>query len=279
MLQIVTDSTCDLPPDVLAQLDVHVVPVTIRFGEEAFLEGVTITPSTFYDKVHTLGMIPKTSQPSPGQMAEIYRAAGKNGDPVLSVHITGKLSGTCNSAELAKTMVQDEVQVEVFDSMAGSSGLGFMVWEARRMSRAGASLPEILARLHVVRQQVMVYLTLQDLKFAQMSGRVNTLQFALASLLDVKPLVGLKDGTLEVQGRVRSRKRALHHILDLVAARVGQTPINCAVVHARAPEEAAELMKMAEQRFTFNWAFITPLCISIAANLGPGTLGIVAYPA
>ncbi|MBK9233033.1 MAG: DegV family protein [Anaerolineae bacterium] len=278
MLQLVTDSTCDLPPALLAQLSLHVVPITIRFGADAYLEGETIDEVTFYEKIHTLGMIPKTSQPAPGLLADIYRAAGKGGDPVLSLHITSKLSGTVNSAELAKAMVQDEVQVEVFDSMAGSAGLGFMVWEAWQMSQAGAGLTEILARMRVIRQGMLIFLTLQDLRFAQMSGRVSALQFALASLLDVKPIIGLHEGSLDVQGRVRTRKRALQHLLDLVVEKVGKAPINLAVIHARAPDEAASLMQRAEQILTLKQAFIAPLCTSIAANLGPGTLGVVAYP-
>lgn len=277
MLQLVTDSTCDLPAALMAQMQLHVVPITIRFGADTFLEGETIDETTFYEKVHALGMIPKTSQPAPGLLADVYRAAGRYGDPVLSLHITSKLSGTYNSAELAKAMVQDEVRVEVFDSLAGSGALGFMVWEAWQMSQAGASLEEILARLRVIRERILIFLTLKDLKFAQMSGRVNALQYAVASLLDVKPIVGLHEGALDVQGRVRSRRRALQHLLDLVAEKVGQAPINFAVIHARAAEEAADLLKRAELCFTLRQAFIAPLCTSVAANLGPGTIGVVAY--
>lgn len=278
MLRLVTDSTCDLPAALMAQMPVRVVPVTIRFGADAYLEGETIDEKTFYDKVHTLGIIPKTSQPAPGLLADVYRDAGKNGDPVLSLHITSKLSGTFNSAELAKAMVQDEVQVETFDSMAGSSGLGFMVWEAWQMSQAGAGMDEILARLRVMRERMLVFLTLQDLRFAQMSGRVSALQFALASLLDVKPIIGLHEGSLDVQGRVRTRRRALQHLLDLVVEKAGKAPVNLAVIHARVPDEAASLMQQAEKALTLNLAFVTPLCTSIAANLGLGTIGIAAYP-
>lgn len=277
MLQLVTDSTCDLPPALMAQLQLHVVPITIRFGADTYLEGETIDEATFYEKVRALGIIPKTSQPAPGLLADVYREAGWNGDPVLSLHITSKLSGTYNSAELAKAMVQDEVHVEVFDSLAGSGALGFMVWEAWQMSQAGATLEEILARLRVIRERILIFLTLKDLKFAQMSGRVNALQYAVASLLDVKPIVGLHEGALDVQGRVRSRKRALQYLLDLVAEKVGKAPINFAVIHARAADEAAELLHRAEQCLTLQQAFVTPLCTSVAANLGPGTIGVVAY--
>jgi len=277
MLQLVTDSTCDLPPALMAQLQPHVVPITIRFGADTYLEGETIDEATFYKKVQALGIIPKTSQPAPGLLADVYRKAGRHGDPVLSLHITSKLSGTYNSAELARAMVQDEVRVEVFDSLAGSGALGFMVWEAWQMSQAGASLEEILARLRVIRERILIFLTLKDLKFAQMSGRVNALQYAVASLLDVKPIIGLHEGSLDVQGRVRSRKRALQYLLDLVAEKVGKAPINFAVIHARAAEEATDLLHRAQQCFTLQQAFITPLCTSVAANLGPGTIGVVAY--
>lgn len=279
MLQLITDSTCDLPPALMAQLQLHVVPITIRFGADTYLEGQTIDEATFYEKVQTLGIIPKTSQPAPGLLADVYREAGRQGDAVLSLHITSKLSGTYNSAVLAQAMVKDEVRVEVFDSLAGSGALGFMAWEARQMSLAGAGLEEILNRLRAIRERILIFLTLKDLKFAQMSGRVNALQYAVASLLDVKPIIGLHEGALDVQGRVRSRKRALQHLLDLVAEKVGQAPINFAVIHARATEEAADLLQQAQQRFTLKQTFIAPLCTSVAANLGPGTIGVVAYRA
>ena len=278
MIRLVTDSTCDLPRDWFARLDVTVVPISIQFGTETYLEGVTIDESTFYRRVNELGMIPKTSQPAPGVLADVYRQLGAAGDEVLSLHITGKLSGTVNSAELARQMVSDQVRVEVFDSLAGSAGLGFMVWEAYTMAQAGATMEDILARLRTIRAHVQIILTLKTLKYAQMSGRVTTIQHVLASLLDLKPIITLEDGSLDVTERIRTRRQAVARMLDLIAARVGSGPMHLAVIHAHAPQEAHQLMDQAQYRFRCEHSFVAPLATSIAANLGPGTLGVVAYP-
>ncbi len=279
MIRLVTDSTCDLPHEWLNRLEVTVVPINIQFGTETYLEGVTIDEATFYRRVNELGMIPKTSQPAPGVLADVYRQLGSTGDEILSLHITGKLSGTVNSAELARTMVADQVRVEVFDSLAGSAGLGFMVWEAYTMAQAGASMAEILRRLRHIRDHVQIILTLKTLKYAQMSGRVTTIQHVLASLLDLKPIITLEAGNLQVSERIRTRRQAVARMLDLIEERVGQGPLHLAVIHAHAPQEAHHLMDQAQFRFKCEHSFVATLATSVAANLGPGTLGVVAYPA
>jgi DegV family protein with EDD domain len=278
MIRLVTDSTCDLPQEWRNRLDVAVVPINIQFGTETYLEGVTIDESTFYRRVNELGMIPKTSQPAPGVLADVYRQLGASGDDVLSLHVTGKLSGTVNSAEQARKMVADQVRVEVFDSLAGSAGLGFMVWEASALARAGATMEEILARLGFIRDHIQIVLTLKTLKYAQMSGRVTTIQHVLASLLDLKPIITLEAGSLDVTERIRSRRQAVARMLDLVEDRVGTGPLHLAIIHAHAPQEAHHLMDQAQFRFKCEHSFVAALATSLAANLGPGTLGVVAYP-
>src|SRR5450759_3053193 len=126
-IKIITDSTCDLPANYFRDYDLGVVPINIQFGNETFQEGITIDQRTFYKKVDELGIIPQTSQPSVGQFVEAYRAAARAGfDTILSLHVTGKLSGTMNSATVAAQEVADEIRVIPFDSMAGSGGLGYM---------------------------------------------------------------------------------------------------------------------------------------------------------
>lgn len=278
MIRLVTDSTCDLPQEWRNRLDLTVVPINIQFGTETYLEGVTIDESTFYRRVNELGMIPKTSQPAPGVLADVYRRLGAAGDEVLSLHITGKLSGTVNSAEQARKMVADQVRVQVFDSLAGSAGLGFMVWEAHTLAQAGATMEDILARLSYIREHIQIALTLKTLKYAQMSGRVTTIQHVLASLLDLKPIITLEAGSLDVTGRRRTRRQALARLLDLVEERVGTGPLNLAVIHAHAPQDARQVLGQAQLRFRCEHSFVAPLATSIAANLGPGTLGVAAYP-
>lgn len=277
MLRIVTDSAADMPANWLTEFDIHMVPVNIHFGGDTYLHGVTIDETTFYRRVEQLRIIPKTSQPSPGQFIETYRKVASKGDTILSIHVTSKLSGTCQSAEYARREVGGDYNVVVFDSLCGSLGIGFMCREARLMDWAGKSLPEIVARLEALRDSMCLTLTLDTLKYAQMSGRVGALQGALASMLNVKPIIILKDGVLEAGERVRTRKRALDHILNLIKRRVGDKPVNVAVVHAVAPDEAVALADMTHKALNVKELLINSLSVAVAVQLGPGTLGLVAY--
>ena len=279
MMKVLTDSTCDLPVELLQRHDIRVIPVNIQFGTDSYEEGVTIDCSTFYSKVDELQMIPTTSQPSAGRFAQVYRElAAEGADSILSVHVTSKLSGTYQSAELARQMVADEVTVHTFDSASGSSGLGFMVLEAAQMAEAGESATSILERLQEMRQRMRILFTMADLRYAQMSGRVGKLKGTLASVLDLKPIVGMDDGVIDVVAQVRARKKAVSQILTLMEAEIGTTePVNLAVMHAEALQEGQELLERVRDRFNCQLSFLQDLAVSLVANLGPGTLGLIGY--
>lgn len=278
MLRIVTDTAADLPVSWIRDYAVELIPINIHFGEKMFLQGIDLTDHEFYQLANETGKIPKTSQPSPAQFIDFYRRVARKGDTVLSIHVTGKLSGTMASAEMAAAELKDELHVIPFDSGCGSAGMGFMCQEARQMEQKGASPDQIVARLEKVRERMQVILTLNTLEYARMSGRVKALQAALASLLNVKPIIALKDGVLDMSDRVRTRRKALEAILDMVAERVGDQPVNAAVVHALDEAAALELQEQVRNRLNCQQLILTGLSVAIAANLGPGTVGIIAYP-
>ncbi|MFM8322357.1 MAG: DegV family protein, partial [Chloroflexota bacterium] len=184
MLHIVMDSAGDLPDSWQEQYQIQLVPINIHFKEQTFYQGVDLSNADFYRLARESGVIPKTSQPSPQQFIDFYRRIARPGDSILSIHITGKLSGTLASAEMAARELAGELAVHAYDSACGSAGMGFMCREARLMERAGQSLEAILARLDQVRREMRVILTLNTLEFARRSGRVKALQAALASLLN-----------------------------------------------------------------------------------------------
>ena len=279
MIRIATDSTCDLPQDYIDRYNIKVVPIVIHFGDEMYLDGVTIDGPTFYGMIEERQELPKTSQPSPGDFATTYREVAATGesDQIISIHVTGKLSGTCHSAQMAADMVKDEIAVEVFDSLGGSAGLGYMCIEAARLAEAGTPLPDIVARLEYIRGAVNIFLTLAELRFAQMSGRVGRLQGTLASLLNVKPIIYLEDGIIDARERVRTRRRAVERMLELTAERVGDSPVNLGVVHAEALEEAQALLSQAQAMFNCQESYVNDLALGLAVQFGPGTLGIVTY--
>jgi DegV family protein with EDD domain len=279
MIRIVTDSTCDLPEELMAEHGIRVVPIHIQFGAETYRDGQTIDKPTFYRRVEQGGLLPKTSQPPPSDFVSLYQSIAGPADEIFSIHVTGKLSGTFNSAQLAAEALADRIKVHVFDSWAGSAGLGFMCLDAAQMAEAGKSAREILRRLESTRPRVDHLFTMANLKFAEMSGRVNKLQSALASLLNVKPIVRAEGGLMEVADQVRTRKKAIERVISMARERVGGAKVNLAVIHAQAPDEAAELLDQARRTLKVGEAFVHDLALSLAVHFGPGTLAVVTYPA
>jgi DegV family protein with EDD domain len=279
-IKIMTDSTCDLPAAYFQEYDLGVVPINIQFGTETFEEGISIDQTTFYKKVEEMGIIPQTSQPSPAQFIAAYRAVAQQGyDTIISLHVTGKLSGTFNSALLAARELADEIRVVPYDSLAGSGALGFMCVDAAQMARAGKSVEEILAVLDRKRAQLRLFLTLATLRYAQMSGRISHLQGFIASLLNVKPIIVLQEGNLIPGGRVRSRQAALDQLLELSRQAAGDKPVKFAVIHGEAREEAEQFMARARQELNCVESFVDDIAISLAVHFGPGVIGAVVYPA
>lgn len=279
MLRIVTDGAADILPAWAQEYGIDTIPVNILFGEKSYLQGVELDNEGFYKLVDESKRIPKTSQPSPHQFVEFYRKIAQKGDTILSIHITSKLSGTYASAVAAAEELKGEFNVIPVDSACGSLGIGLMCREARKMERAGKSVDEIVNYIESIKSKVSVILTLDTLEYAKMSGRVKTLQAALASLLNVKPIAVLQDGVLNMAEKVRTRKASLDRVIEMAKEQYGTQPVYLAVVHARDPQSGEALLEQAKSHFNHKETMISELSISIAANLGPGTVGLILYPA
>ncbi len=277
MLKIVMDSAGEIPPEWQSEFDVNVIPVNIIFGDDTFLQGIDLSNDDFYRLADTTGVIPKTSQPTPQQFIEFYKRIAQAGDTILSVHVTSKLSGTFNSAILAAQELRNKLTVIPYDSGSGSAAMGYMCKEVRQLERAGATMQAILERLDRIRQNVNIILTLDSLEYARRSGRVKALSAALAALVKIKPIVVLKDGMLDVKEVVRTRQRSIDRVLEMIHQRVDARLINVAVVHSQSLEAAKSLMQTVCETLHVNEAIISDLSIGVAANLGPGTIGIMAY--
>ncbi len=278
MLRIVTDGAADMPPGWEKDFDIQVVPMNIQFGEKTYLQGVDLSNDDFYRMVKESGKIPKTSQPTPYQFEQKYCEVAQKNDTVLSLHVTSRLSGTFESAVKAARNLAGKLNVIPFDSGCGSAALGMMCREVRLMERSGATLQRILERLGQIRQNVQIVLTLEKLDYARMSGRVGALQAAIASALNVKPIISLRDGILEMTERVRTRSKAITRVVEVLINRFGQQPVNAAAVHAGDPESARTLEEQVRKIFNLRDLILTDLSIAVAANLGPGTVGLVVYP-
>jgi DegV family protein with EDD domain len=279
MLRIVTDGAADMPPEWEKEYDIQVIPINIQFGEKTYLQNVDLDNTGFYKMVNETKTIPKTAQPSPHQFAEFYKKIAQQGDTIISIHVTSKLSGTYASAVQAAADLKDLFRVLPVDSMVGSVAIGLMCREARKMERAGKTADEIVATLEGIRARVRAIFTLDTLEYAKMSGRVGAMQAALASLMNVKPIAILKDGVLNMAERVRTRKASTARVIEIAQQEFGRTPVYLGVLQAN-DMPAGEALK-AEACKYFNVVgepVLTDLSISVAANLGPGTVGLVLYP-
>ena len=280
MLRIVTDGAADILPAWEKEFDIKVIPINVHFGEKTYIQNVDLNFDGFYKLVDDKSNpFPKTSQPSPHQFVEFYKNNFQPGDTILSIHITSKLSGTYASAVSAAQELKGEYNVITFDSLGGSMGTGFMCRAARLMEREGKSVDEIIHYLESIRDQVHVILTLDTLDYARRSGRVGTLSAALASILNVKPIALLQNGLVNMVEKVRTRKAALDRVLEIGKESVGDKPVHLGIVHARDIESGRALLEDAKKIFNVKSAEITDLSISLAINFGPGTVGLVLYPA
>ncbi|MCB0197803.1 MAG: DegV family protein [Anaerolineae bacterium] len=278
MIQLVTDSTCDLPVELLNRYPITVVPIHIQFEKDTFREGIEIDPPTFYRRIEDTGSLPTTSQPSVGQFSELFTALAANGDEILAIHLTSKLSGTWQSAMLAAKQLAGQAKITVLDSLTSSVGLGMMVREAAQCIAAGWSMAELVPHLEARRSEINVFILLKDLRYARMSGRVGRIRETLASVLNVKPILGVQEGALIPLDRVRGQKQAISRMIALAHEAVGDQPIHLAVAHAIDRPQAENIVTQAKTRLNCQDTIISELAISLAVHFGPGSVGFVTYP-
>jgi DegV family protein with EDD domain len=257
---------------------IKVLPLNIQIGDRCYQEGVDLTREQFYEMVTRLGVIPKTSLPSPSQVMDFYQRFANIGDSILSIHLASKLSGTFSIVQVAAQELKDRFKIYTFDSGGGSAMLAFMCREARILDRSGQSVQEIVKQLELIRQRITVIFTVDNLEFARLSGRVNSIQSTLSSLLQIKPVIVLRDGLLDLSEKVRTRRKSFDRVLEMVRQRVGDRAINVAIVHARDLPAAEEMKKKVCAVLNCRDVILTDLSIPVASHLGPGTIGIVAYP-
>ena len=185
-IHIVMDSAGDIPPSWMEEFRINIIPINIHFGEKTYLQGITLSNEEFYKMAAESAEFPKTSQPTPQQFIDFYRKIAKTGDSIISLHITGKLSGTFASAQMAARDLRNEMNIYPFDSRCGSAGMGFLAREARLLEGRGVSIEGILKQLDLIADKVQIVLTLKSMEFARRSGRVKALQAALASSIKCK---------------------------------------------------------------------------------------------
>lgn len=276
---IVTDSTASIPPELMADYPITVLPLNIIWGNETFMEGIDIQTNDFYDQLKTNKHLPTTSQPSPELFRQAYQKLLDEGNEILSVHISARLSGTLFSAMQARSQV-DSDSIEIVDSRVISMALGFPVLAAAKAAQNGATLEECKAIAERCCSNAGVMFTVSTLEYLHRGGRIGGASAFLGTALNLKPILQLVDGKIEPVERVRTMNKALDHLVVNLKKEIGKnSPLNFAIIHANCFTEAEKLRDMVCDAFSthqIDSAVIGEISPVIGTHTGPGTLG-VAY--
>lgn len=271
-VRIVTDSTSDISQAEAARLGISVVPLNIHAGSRQFRDGVDIQPETFYRRLASSKLLPKTSQPSSGAFLDVYQKLAAETDQILSVHISGKLSGTANAAHTAAGELGGATAVEVIDLGTVSWPLGYAVRQAQEAAAAGKNLEECAAVARDVFERTHMAFVLDTLEYLQKGGRIGRARAWFGTMLNIKPLLTIRDGEVSPVERVRSRTRAEERLFDMTAAHTNAERL--AVVHSSSPEEAeawAERLRTTLPGVPVETTWLGPV---LGVYGGPNTLGM-----
>jgi len=281
-LQIVTDSGTDLwlPPEQAAELDIHTVPLIVTLEGKSYREGVDIQPGEFYRLLAATDSLPITSQPSAGEFAEVYRQLAVTDPDILSIHITSGLSGTVNAAQAGAAMVP-EANITIVDTKTLSAAAGWQVEAAAKALKAGWSKEQALALMERIGTASESMYTLKELKYLIHGGRISHMKGLIASVLNLKPLIGVEkvNGTYVQLGQARTFKRAVKGLADLIGKQHAPgSALRVQVLHSYNPEGAAMLREQVDQRFDCTWLPVSPMSLVLGAHTGPTMVGVGYAP-
>ncbi len=281
MIKIITDSTCAMSPDFLHQRNIEMVPLKVNFGnDETYDEIIGISNQEFYQRLITENVFPSTSQPSAGEFKVAFERAATPNDQLLVLTLSSKLSGTFSSAQTAASM-SPHIPITLFDSRSVALGLGLMVATASDMAQAGRSLDEILARLEQMRRDMRIFFIVDTLEYLRKGGRIGGAAAFVGSILKIKPILTFIDGVIEPFDKVRTKRKALARILELLKAAVPDPnmPVQIGVMHAAAETEVQPLEAQVRAIFPNVQRAITgEIGPVLGAHGGPGLLGAGVCP-
>jgi DegV family protein with EDD domain len=273
-IAIITDTTSNIPDEVVKELNIEVVPQVLIWGEETLYDEVDITADQFYERLKTAKEIPTTSQATIASFQKLFEPHVKEGTPILAILISTELSGTVQSALQAK-MDFPHATIEIIDSRSVAMALGFQVLAAARAAKEGKSFTEVVDIANKVGEQTGVIFVVDTLEYLHRGGRIGGASRLLGTALALKPLLYVKDGRVEPLERVRTKAKATSRLLDIIGERIeGSEHVQISSMHAASPQEASDLLERAKQRFNPNETFLTVVGPVIGTHVGPGTVGL-----
>lgn len=275
-VRIVTDSACDLPQAVADELGISIVPLTIRIDGTEYVDRADLTPAEFWAKCATSATLPETAAPAPGQFEQTYRALAADGAAaIVTISLSGALSATMQSAELAARSVADDIAVTVVDSRSCTLGLGVIVMRAARLADSGADATTVAASVAELADRTHVWGALDTLDNLKKGGRIGGAKAMLASALAIKPIIEVRDGKVEQGGKQRTRSKALAFLVEKLQSYPAATDV--AVLHADC-SDVDQFVDMLRPHFAGN-IVVGDIGPVVGSHAGRGTIGIAVCEA
>ncbi|MDD4923777.1 MAG: DegV family protein [Dehalococcoidales bacterium] len=275
-IKIVTDSTCDIPQSLAEEFGITVVPVYVQFGNKTYRDRIDITESEFYERLLHFPVHPTTSQPSPQDFVDVYKNLSKDADAIISIHIASKLSGTVNSALRGKDIVSPSCPIEVIDTQSVSMGVGLIVIKAAQIVASCTDFQQAVEQVKQLIDRTHIWAAFDTLKYLAMGGRIGKGKALLGNVLNIKPLLMLKDGEFLPAAKARSRDKAIE-ILYGYAEKAGAID-DISVMHSTTPDEAKALAERLET-LCGKKAKIARLGPALGVHAGPGALALALITA
>jgi DegV family protein with EDD domain len=276
-IKIVTDTAASMPADLAERYGIAVIPYSIQFATESYRDGIDIDVESFEQKLRSEGVMPKTAIPSPGEFTELYRSIAEPGDSIISIHVGKKISGICDSADLAAADLPD-FDITVIDSNSVSMKTGVMALEAAKAAEAGKSKDEILALVEEVKENTLFLATSVELEHIKESGRIVGAEEAADSAVKVKPIIRFIDGTPQVIDKRRTQSAVLKRMIELVKEEAaGRSIKQVVIVHANVEPAALELKAKVEEALSPPELIVAQLGATLTVHLGPGSLSLTPH--
>ncbi|MFC4323368.1 DegV family protein [Litchfieldia salsa] len=274
---IVTDSTAYIPKEMRENLHIHMIPLSVIFGEEVYAEEQDISAAQFYEEMKVKTDLPTTSQPPVGKFVELFESLAKEYDHIISIHLSSGISGTYQGAVTAGTMVEG-IEVHTFDTEISAIIQGFYVLEAAEMANEGKEPQEIMSRLQEMKKSSRAYFMVDDLTNLQKGGRLSGAQAFVGSLLQVKPILHFVDKVIVPFEKIRTRKKAMKRLFELFDEDASKgAPMVASIIHANRPEEAEELLAEMSEKYPHVEFMISHFGPVVGTHLGEGAMGLGWY--
>lgn len=279
-IRLVTDSTADIPKEVCLTLGIEVVPLKVHFGSDTYRDGVSLQAEQFYALLAQSSTLPTTSQPSPIDFLETYKRINEESDvQIISIHISAELSGTFQSAVLAKSLLNEKMDITTIDSRTASYALGGIVVAAAEAAKQGSSKEKILALIQKLIEQSQLYFLVDTLEYMQKGGRIGKAAALLGSLLKIKPILSVEDGIAVSVDKVRGKKAAVNRIIELFKLKeMAGFEVKIMIAHANSLEDAENLGALMKSNFQITSLSYTTLGPVIGTHVGPGTIAVFMFP-